>query len=147
MQVTSTDAVARHLSKGQWHIFVFLLAVFWFTTPVDVNYSSNVTVTLQTMDFGAAAETIRKGNIGRRIALLSMAGMSIISLSRRGLKGLRPIGLLGYLLLFSFVLIITIIIIIVLIVLSEGDFDIGGFSVGGGSSSSKKEKKKSIVMK
>ena len=100
MQIQTTDASGISTKRIPWHIFLFLFAVFWFATPYDFSYSKNMKTILETMDTGMIIDSVEKGSIGRRIALLSLLCFSVICLFRRGLHGLRSIGLMGYLILF-----------------------------------------------
>jgi len=100
MQFQEVDASAMSSKRAPWHIFLFILAVFWMATPYKFDYGKHMKAILETLDTSMIISSVKEGSINRRLAILSLFAFSTICLFRRGLHGLRPIGLMGYLILF-----------------------------------------------
>jgi len=95
--IDSHTTKAQESGRLPWLLFIFLAIVFFFAYH-DISYSKNIGGQDQTTD--ALVAMLSQGQVSRRIALLSLGVVAIISLVREPAKRrLSMQGLLGWLLL------------------------------------------------
>ena len=86
-----------------WLTFLFLLAVFIFSTPFDISYSVKEFGTDTVLELDEAIKSVEKGDLGRRIVLISLGAFALISHLHLKRKQIWINGLLGWLILFYIV--------------------------------------------
>jgi exopolysaccharide production protein ExoQ len=89
-----------------WHIFLFIFAVFYLSTPFDITFSRGLREILDygdpnLYDLTPLMTSIREGHIARRIALIALGGVGLITLARCW-RRVTPTGILLLLLFFLF---------------------------------------------